>query len=257
MIEKKLAEMMAAMYKSERVFTLAESRKRVEYQGKFVEFDSGSLYVYKHNLDRFQWATLGGELRNLVVINKEERKERLERIILINYLLATNRYRDFVIEKTVRPDFLLRKGDVCIGVEITELTNQTFKVLDRINCKYSNVRISCDEVKRLAIEEHGEKAKGYNYYECCSTVRVGSDAFRVNDSRRLLSTIIDAKLRKYEGMAKELTKMIVVCATPGIEITEKWEIDSVFDAVWYEPINPIEVAILLDGTAYSREYGTV
>lgn len=68
MIEKKLAEMMAAMYKSERVFTLAESRKRVEYQGKFVEFDSGSFYVYKHNLDRFQcvlWVEMELTLKSL------------------------------------------------------------------------------------------------------------------------------------------------------------------------------------------------
>lgn len=42
MREKKLADMMAAMHKREKCFTFADSRKRVEYQGKFVEFDSGS-----------------------------------------------------------------------------------------------------------------------------------------------------------------------------------------------------------------------
>lgn len=85
-------------------------------------------------------------------------------ILLINYLLATNQYRDFVIEKTIRPDFLLRKGDVCIGVEITELTTQTLKVLGQINRKYNNSEFNCEEVKRLAIKEHGKKAEEYEYY---------------------------------------------------------------------------------------------
>lgn len=257
MKEQKLAEMMAAMYKREKYFTLDDSRKRVEYQGKFIEFDSGSFFSYRHNLDCSQWATLGGELRNIVVLNKEERKERLERIILIKYLLATNQYRDFVIEKTIRPDFLLRKGDVCIGVEITELTNQTLKVLDQINRKYNNSEFNCEEVKRLAIKEHGKKAEEYEYYAYGDGVMVGSGVFDVGASRLSLIDIIDTKLEKYEKMAKELSKMIVVCATPGIEITQKWEVESVFDMVLYDPINPIEVAILLDGTAYSREYGTV
>lgn len=74
MIEKKLAEMMAAMYKREKYFTFADSRKRVECQGKFVEFDSGSFWSYQHNLDYSEWLALGGELRNLVDLNKEERK---------------------------------------------------------------------------------------------------------------------------------------------------------------------------------------
>ena len=92
--------------------TLREAKRTVTVRDKFCVFDGTTLIVYDHNLTEEEYdcfkRQLNCFLQKLRRYEKEKEKEFRERRVLFGYLdYKDNPYANYVIEKNIRPDFIL------------------------------------------------------------------------------------------------------------------------------------------------------
>lgn len=177
--------------------SFSEAKKKcsikVDDQEKYYEFDALSLLCYQHNMIVDEYNEFGELLSKAFNIkNKDKIKERYEYAVLFQYIQLKN--DDFLynalINKEVRPDFILTNSGETIGIEVTELTSPYDKIADKIALITKNKKLSVCDVKDLAIAKYNEKAKGYNYYQWNNGVSIGSKLINIDNRKNLFVTSI-------------------------------------------------------------------
>lgn len=77
--------------------------------------------------------------------------------------------------------------------------------------------------------------------------------FNVNDRKKNFINLVEKKFKKYENIANDFNRFLVLCSASGMEITSQYDVDDIFDQIKYFPLNEIEVGIIYsDG--YNKAY---
>lgn len=141
----------AASSQSFEYSTFADARTRLSYNNrcykKYIVYDRLSLSIYKHNLSPSEYQQFCRELSHLYTPpTNDYDKYRKEYAVLFHYCLCKPKLAKYAITKSERPDFLLRKGNLSIGIEVTQLTTSYEKVMEKISSLSEN-GITADELR--------------------------------------------------------------------------------------------------------------
>lgn len=231
--------------------SLEEARQTVTEGEYHYTFDALSLCYYEHNLSPYEYRYFGHLLDEYwTKASKEERKERNERAILFHYLQDEhNLFRDYLIIKNNRPDFIL-KGELTVGVEVVQLTTEDDKVLESITRQVFGRGLNSNYISRLAFERHGLKAKKYHYLDIGESIAIGTPTFDINERKQLFAQILIKKYYKYKEKYSEYDVFCILASSlHGIGIEVQEDVNEIYDmAKMIDPgISKMMVAILWFG----------
>lgn len=225
--------------------TIKEATKYIKINDYEIEYNATTLVINNCNEEIY---------RNLTKVLKKEFnkrkysneiiKERKERIVLNQFIQLSKIYMDYQIVKQERPDFVLRKDGIVVGVEVTELTDVDSQVINSIIREIIGKGLSKEEVEKFAISKHGKKAMMYEYSDVNGSNAISGPMFDVDKHKKLFVENIEKKFKKYEDVASEYDKFIVLCFTDGIEIINSYDVDDLVNMIKYKPKNPIYVALI-------------
>ena len=214
--------------------SLASAKKEIRIESIRYCFDALSLCTYSHNLTREHIKELGLLLDNYYSkFNREKQKERTERAVLFHYIeYGHPEYREYTIEKAVRPDFILCGASKRIGIEVVRLTTPKDQVLKSIATDSYGRGYSIEETKENAIKKHGGKAKVYKYFSINGSNVIATDIIDVNEQKKVFAELIVDKYRKYASMLHSFDKFIILCdAQQCISINAKEDVHDVLECV--------------------------
>ena len=97
-------------------------------------------------------------------LSNDQKKERKERYALMMLSLFKEPLKHFTINKLTRPDFVLKKGQIEIGVEVTELCMESVKIIGQIVDESFGKKMPVEILKDNAIKKHGKKAESHIYF---------------------------------------------------------------------------------------------
>ena len=229
--------------------SFAEAKDIIKISDKFIEYDRITLIDYSHNLCADEYKLF---LRELCRLGKEKNVSREEEKMLkeyyaLFYYVQNNSLMATKIQKETRPDFVLTlENGSRWGIEETELTTPNDKVLGAIMRDFSGTKLTEEEIKRRAIEKHGEKANNYQIRKYGKTLTIGSGMFSINSRKELFAQKILTKYIKYKGMIDEFDKFVILCdAIQGYEVTSQQDVEDIFDLI-YDKISHenVEISIL-------------
>lgn len=228
--------------------TFEEAKKRIDHEDKYYIYDRLSLCFYEYNLKQDELRLLFQYIKQKYNYRSNEyEKMRMEYAILFQYSCFHPHFRDCIIAKSIRPDFLIKANHSTIAVEVTQLTTQYEKVMEDIANLSFGKSMTAEELWALAKSKHKNKADQYRYYEFSNTVAVGSElATNIAGPRKDFVSQITGKYNKYESLIDGYGEFIVLCnAQAGLEITQQWEADEVlFQVSGYPFKKTFHVAIL-------------
>ena len=227
-----------------------EAKAKVEMYDKFIEYDRITLVIYEHNLSIEEFKIFIRKLHCLWKekrINKEEKKRRKEYITLFYYIQKNIHLMSAKIHKEERPDFVLTLDDGSRwGIEETELTTPSDKVLDAIMRDFSGTELCEEEIKMKAEKKHGAKANNYYIKKYGKTLVVGAGMFSIKPRKELFSQKILRKNEKYKDIIDTFDKFIILCdATNGIEVISQQDAEDIFDIISEKaPLKNVEISIV-------------
>ena len=211
------------------------------------EYDRLSFCIYSHDFLQHDYRILGKLLEKWREnVDKESIKTREEYAALFHYAKLASTYQHCKIIKTARPDFTLEIDNKRVGIEVTRLIAEEYTVLHKIAKEREQAIESADLLKRIAIGEHGEKAKKYNYYQLKHGVAVGLALVDVNERKAVYAKKIDHNISLYIEKLEAFDDFLILCdAQHGIEITSKSDAQDVLSQVLdVSGTRPITVLIL-------------
>lgn len=228
--------------------SLKEAQKTVSLDGLWFTFDALSLCVYNHNLPPEKCSMLYKYLSRIWNTKSADvQKERLERAILFHYLNHDKSlYKDYTIEKTLHPDFIL-KGEQHIGLEVTQLTTPTEKVMAKISQEQFGQGKNAEQIKAGAIAKHGKKAEHYSYIDLGKTQTIGSPAFDISTLKKCYANQIIHKFHKYQPQFSQFDVFIILAdGQHGLGLTSESDLDDIYNMIKNEvtEINKVKIAIL-------------
>jgi len=213
--------------------SFSEARDRLEFGEYFIEFDRFSLLFYCHNmpkdvyLDFLRLSKCLFDNRNI-----EDKKRRIEYARLFYYVRNHEELYEATIIKAERPDFILIFKGMRIGIEVTELTTESDKLMERISKDYSKKGLSAEELRTRAIDQHGARAKAFTY--ASDTMHnislIGSGTLIIESVEKHYCKQILRKVEKYRQSIKEFDRFIILCdAQLGIVINKKEDAQRIFN----------------------------
>lgn len=211
--------------------SLNDAKKKINIDKLFVEYDAMTFDIYKTNLKQEEKKELYRIIGEKTKFNSEVVKERSERLILKKFIEVNNQYYDWEIEKTGRPDFILKKQNKRIGIEVTTFITEYEAVCHRIISDKTISRKSVEEYKSYAIKKHGAKANKYTYGIINGVRTLSTGTMDINYNKNCFVDIVNKKFIKYSGVALNYDKFIVLCYSNGIEIINEYDVKSFFDLI--------------------------
>jgi len=218
----------------------------IDEKKHIYEYDRLSLCKYSHDFSQHDYRILGKLLEKWREnVDKESIKTREEYAALFHYAKLASTYQHCKIIKTARPDFTLEIDNKRVGIEVTRLIAEEYTVLHKIAKEREQAIESADLLKRIAIGEHGEKAKKYNYYQLKHGVAVGLALVDVNERKAVYAKKIDHKISLYIDKLEAFDDFLILCDADGIEITSNFDAQDVLSQVLdISGTRPITVLIL-------------
>ena len=183
-------------------------------------------------------------IREKVKFNTEVAKELSERRILKKFIEINNQYSNFEIEKTRRPDFILKNQNQRIGIEVTTFITEHEAVCHRIISDKTISRNSIEEYKSDAIKKHGKKANNYTYGIINGVRTISTGTMDINYNKNCFVDIVNNKFDKYSSLALNYDKFIVLCYSNEIEIINEYDVKCFFALIDTTSKRNISVGIL-------------
>ena len=228
--------------------TLEEAKKITEVNDYKICFDAFSLTHYIHNLSEDEYDFFNYILYCLCIerLSREEQKELSERHSLMKYLGCNCPYKEYEIEKAVRPDFILR-GEKTVGIEVVKFTTKEDSILRDISNSASGKGLSIDEIKRNAFRKHKTNALPYRFYELNGRAAISTGHLNCNSRNEHYISLLQTKYDKYALVLCDYDDFIVLCdAIYTLEITSHEEAVRIIQAFQKRNpyINNVKIAIL-------------
>lgn len=202
-------------------------------KSKNYVYDRLSLCMYKHSLDAGDYNSLGKEIRQLFnTRDSETKKARIEYAVLFHYAKLYPHLQTSVIEKKIRPDFIMTTGKEKCGIEVTELTTPHHKLLDRIASDNFGRGLTADEIKGQAKAKHGKKFSSYLYWQLENTAVIGSGEINVDAEKAIYVQEILKKYALYKSEMCHYDQFIILCnAQHSICVTSPDDADDIWNAL--------------------------
>lgn len=200
-VAQELAQKMIALHNFSYA-SLADAKKTVRFVGFEHCFDALSLCEYSSTLNAEQILKLGQyRNENINKLDSEKRKCRGEYEVLFHFLqLSSYPYRDFLIRKEVRPDFVL-EGSTKVGIEVLEFTTSQFAIMKNIANRNFGKGKTAEEIHRAAREKHGKNAEQFDYLNLGGVTAVSPKGLTDEDQKmQKFSEALFTKWQKYEEM---------------------------------------------------------
>ncbi len=137
--------------------TLNDAKMKINIDNLFIEYDAMSFDIYQTNLKQQERYRLYKIISEKIKLDTEKEKERKERLILKRFIEINEQYFDWKIEKAVRPDFILKKQNRKIGIEVTTFITEHEAVCHKIISDKTISNESVEKYKTEAIKKHGLK----------------------------------------------------------------------------------------------------
>lgn len=233
-------------YNNNNFKTLKEAKIEIDIEGYLYCFDALSLGEYYSKLPDGLYFKFKKALKEKIVLTEREEKIRQEKLILMKYSVFNEKILDYEISKEIQPDFILSNQGEKIGVEVTELCIDDIKVLHKISSLDKDKKYSVNELRDVAINKHGDKAKMYDYDNYFGYNWVSLKLYNVNESKKHYASKISEKLEKYDDLAKEFDEMLILCIHYISEILCKEDIEDIILNIYYKPKNKIKIIFLYD-----------
>lgn len=204
-----------------------DAKAKVEHKYRnnslYIEYDRLSLYIYHHNLTARQYHELGIQLSNLFSYRTiEDKKTRIEYLILFQYLKFHPEYMLAHIAKSLHPDFTLDLDGQTVGIEVTRLEKAADNIMSKIISKRNKPGMKANEVLAAAFKDHGEKIKEYEVFEIAENVLAIHHIESMLISNDEFVKRIGDKIEKYRNLAYSFDRFIILCnAQVGITITSE------------------------------------
>lgn len=233
--------------------SLTDATKTVRFGGFEHCFDALSLCEYSSTLNCRQKSILGQYLNEYInKLDSEKRKCRGEYVVLFHFLhLSSYPYRDFLIRKEVRPDFVL-EGSTKVGIEVLEFTTSQFAIMKNIANRNFGKGKTAEEIHAAAREKHGKNAEQFDYLNLGGVTAVSPKGLTDEDQKmQKFSEDLFAKWQKYKDMISEFDEFIVLCDARLAGFSDKEDCDSIMEML--ELLDPnitgMAVCILYDGNS--------
>ncbi len=228
--------------------TLDEAKKVISVGNLEYCFDALSLQPYYHNLTEEYESMINQSINEFLesIRTPEEQKERKERESLFYYLQDDScQYKSYEIQKTIRPDFQLI-GEKTVGVEVVELTLQTYKVLQRISKENLGKGKSIKQIRKDAICKHGEKAREYRYDDSDGLKSIGTELISSHYAIGQYAKQIIEKMVKYKTIGNQFDDFLVLCdARYIVEISNEENLKEVAKLVYSNDDLNLEIRIII------------
>ena len=216
--------------------TIADARKTINAGIYTFVYDATTFLPYHNNLNYAEGRKLDSFLVPFYRTMKENRevyKELCERRILFRFLVcAPEQYQNCVIEKSVRPDFILY-GENKIGIEITELTTPYDKIFTTLTRQIHENNLSSDEEIRNHIKRYYKKIENrVEIEELDGNTGISTDVQLIDTKRIHFAEEIKWKYEKYKDEIGEFNEFIILgdaASGSGLEISERSEVQEVID----------------------------
>lgn len=190
-----------------------EAKATISMQAAECCYDRISLHIYSHNLSPEEFSLLEKALAAKCEerLEKEDQKSRKEYGVLLHMMLLDECYERARIIKKTRPDFVLENERGKNGVEVTEFTIPEDKVLYVISKNNFGQGKSIDEIKRDAVEKHGQKAVEYRYFAEDGINVVSRPMFDTIAQQAQYADEILKKYTSYKASFLEYDRFIILC----------------------------------------------
>ncbi len=201
--------------------TLADAKQTVEVGPYKMRFDAFSLAHYFHNLSEDEYSFYKSSLRRICEesLSREGIKELSERLSLMIYLGCESPFKEYEIEKTTRPDFILH-GEKTVGIEVVRFTTKEDKILHDISNKNFGKNLSLEEIKANAYKKHKSNALRYSFNELDGHVYISTGLLNCTNRIEHYILLLQSKYDKYEHILKNFDEFIILCdALYCLEIT--------------------------------------
>lgn len=223
---------------------LEEAKIEIDICGYKYCYDAMSLGQYYSSLPIQLSNDLYRDLKLKLKLSNDQKKERKERYALMMLSLVKEHLKQFTINKLARPDFVLKKGQIVIGVEVTELCMESVKIIGKIVDESFGKKMPIDVLEKNAIKNHGKKAESYIYSNVFGHNYVGTNKYDVFEYKKKFAKNIITKFKKYEKEAAKYDDMIILCVHYENIITDRKDAIEVLNFIDYFPINKMTVIII-------------
>ena len=213
--------------------TFEEAKHTISIGNDSIQYtyDRLSLTVYSHSLTKDEHSYLVRKLRTdyTKLFSREDEKRRKEYGVLLSFISLNDNLAEFLIQKEVRPDFVL-SGDQCIGIEVTEFTTQTDSVMATICNQNFGKGLSAEAIENNAVRKHGQKAKNYYFHDIEGTVAIGAGLQDINHNKAIYAEEVITKYKKYKSEFGKYDEFIILCdARMTLGVTSQRDAKDVVD----------------------------
>lgn len=211
--------------------TLNDAKIKICVDRAFVKYDAMSFDIYQTNLNQQERYKLYKIINGKIKLCSEEDKERKERLILKRFIEINKQYFDWKIEKKIRPDFILKKQNQEIGIEVTTFITEHEAVSHKIISDKSISNESVEKYKEDAIKKHGKKANDYSYGLINGARTISTKTMNIDYNKQYFVNTINKKFKKYSSEVLNFDKFIVLCFSDEIEIINEYDVKSFFNLI--------------------------
>lgn len=192
--------------------TLEDAKERADTHNYYYCFDACSLCFYDHNMSESEYSIFGDFISDYLSLNKEAKKQRIERASLFVYLHDKNHpWHGYRIEKRERPDFCLTGDDgVQIGIEVVGFTPEYTSVLEKIVDENYGKGKTAEQIKKDARKNHGDKVDRYVYYDHKGVRAVGTNTQDVNCLKQQYASMMHQKYEKYKSSIADFNRFVIL-----------------------------------------------
>lgn len=212
----------------------AESKNKILSKKFYCVYDRLTLLIYEHNFSNESQRLLYKKIVELVEKKfcREDLKQRKELISLYNFIKCNSKYAGYKFRKELRPDFILVNDKEKVGVEITELTTQSDKIMDVIMKECSNKGLSEDQIRGQMKKRHGNEADNFDLTMFNDKMAIGGPIKNIAKIKNDFAEQILKKYNKYKNSICNFDDFIILCdARLGMEIICKGDAEEIFNLI--------------------------
>ncbi len=215
--------------------TFEEAKGKISVSDYWCIYDKMTLLIYEHNIPSYLRKDFCENFKTSLFnkLSKEEKKQRKELVSLYHFIERNEKYKKYEIEKCKRPDFVLKKNDKKVGIEVTELIMPDDKLVNAIMDDYTGTSRSTEEIKSEIQRKHGKKVEQFSVYNLFGTMAVSGPVKNVGVNKDRFVYKVVEKYNKYKNDIADYDEFIILCDERGVvvEITDDSDIEDIIESI--------------------------
>lgn len=229
--------------------------ERIQFLDYTIEYNRITLCINSCSLPDKDFRLLLNNMAGLInlrVSGKGAFRDRREYISLFKYYLLNKEIQDcsFYKQEPPAPDFVLKRGSITLGIEVTSFTSQHNELCKRIYRECIGTDMIKSELKDFAHSNH-KSTKDFTFIDLNGKVAIMPPPYNITKEIKGYLELLNKKYQKYRDAFSDYDSFTLLCdATEGIELSLVDDIDSLkqdirdFSINWSLGRAELKVAIL-------------